>query len=318
MILSSFSLRIIAGCTLFILAIIAVLKGLDPLIERGPMRYINQDNTRYLDAAYEKSIKGSLILSVIKSTVAIIEGSEVGIGFSLEIGDIVQALYDYIDIAWKTALAASAILLMTKVIYSVIGMIDHYCLSLFLFALCAFFLVSASHRIGMKIAPLLQTLASFLAVAVATLYIVIPLTLYGTARLSALLTQPLISEATEGFHALGNEFSAESISEKILPQDSVQGQSFLSRLNVTHHYDGIKKKIKELGLSIKEKLDAVAIWTVRLIAGYLLDCIIFPLTIFFILLPLTKGAFKYCLDAGRNSGLKTEISALIDGYAKRL
>ena len=56
------------------------------------MGMVTDSNREYLTEAFDRSLVGFLVLSGIKSGLAIIEGSEVGIGFNLEIGDIVQYL----------------------------------------------------------------------------------------------------------------------------------------------------------------------------------------------------------------------------------
>ena len=88
----------------------AVTGILDKSIGFFGMQRLGEANDAYLQEAFDRSLSGFLILSGIKSGLAVIEGSEVGIGFNLEIGDIVQSVYDYVDIAWKTALAGGAVL----------------------------------------------------------------------------------------------------------------------------------------------------------------------------------------------------------------
>ena len=55
-----------------------------------------------------------LTLSLLKGTTDIIEGSTVNVsmivGMEIEIGDIVQPIYDMINILWKVSLASVIIL----------------------------------------------------------------------------------------------------------------------------------------------------------------------------------------------------------------
>ena len=57
-----------------------------------------------------------MILSAIKSGVAVLERSRVSIAFNLQVGDIVQSIYDYVDIAWKSALAGCTILFLMRMV----------------------------------------------------------------------------------------------------------------------------------------------------------------------------------------------------------
>ena len=66
------------------------------------------DTTNY---TLERQSASFLIVSTLKSSLAVIEGSDIGVGFSLEVGDIMQATYDLVDFTWKILLYG--ILLMT-------------------------------------------------------------------------------------------------------------------------------------------------------------------------------------------------------------
>lgn len=60
--------------------------------------------------ALDRNLKSFLTVSGIKAVVALLEGSSVGVGFELEVGDLVQPAYDYIDFVWKLLLYALLIL----------------------------------------------------------------------------------------------------------------------------------------------------------------------------------------------------------------
>ena len=110
------------------LACFAAAAGLmDKTIDFLGMQHVGDANDAYLQEAFDRSLAGFLVLSGIKSGLAVIEGSEVGIGFNLEIGDIVQSVYDYVDIAWKTALAGGTVLLITRMSLEAVTTIDHWC-----------------------------------------------------------------------------------------------------------------------------------------------------------------------------------------------
>ncbi|MBI5897208.1 MAG: hypothetical protein HZB24_14795, partial [Desulfobacterales bacterium] len=47
-------------------------------------------NDGYLDRAFDRALAGFLLLSGIKSGLAIVEGSSVGVGVQVELGDAVQ------------------------------------------------------------------------------------------------------------------------------------------------------------------------------------------------------------------------------------
>jgi ABC-type multidrug transport system fused ATPase/permease subunit len=63
-----------------------------------------------LDESLAKNLGTFVLVSGLKSCVAVIEGSSVGVGFELEVGDLVQPVYDYIDFFWKMFLFAFLVL----------------------------------------------------------------------------------------------------------------------------------------------------------------------------------------------------------------
>ena len=105
--------KVIKPCIAFLLfvgIIFAVTGHIDRFLGSFGLAKINQLNEHYLEESFDKAFRGFLVLSAIKSGVAVLEGSEVGLGFNLEVGDIVQSIFDYVDTAWKTTLAAATVL----------------------------------------------------------------------------------------------------------------------------------------------------------------------------------------------------------------
>lgn len=62
-----------------------------------------------LDASLARNATSFAALSGLKGMLAVIEGSSVGVGFQLELGDLVQPAYDYLDLVWRAFLAALAL-----------------------------------------------------------------------------------------------------------------------------------------------------------------------------------------------------------------
>ncbi|MBW2119095.1 MAG: hypothetical protein JRH09_14405, partial [Deltaproteobacteria bacterium] len=82
---------------LLILTYLAGGGNIDRYFEMCGMHKITTSNEKYLPNSFDKALDGFLVLSGIKMGLAVVEGSEVGIGFNLEIGDLVQAAYGYVD-----------------------------------------------------------------------------------------------------------------------------------------------------------------------------------------------------------------------------
>lgn len=60
--------------------------------------------TERVDAALERNQDTFLVLSAAKAAVAVVEGSGVGVGFELQIGDVVEPVLDLLDFFWRLLL----------------------------------------------------------------------------------------------------------------------------------------------------------------------------------------------------------------------
>jgi hypothetical protein len=60
--------------------------------------------TEQVDAALERNQDTFLILSAAEAAVAVVEGSGVGVGFDLQIGDVVQPVLDLVHFFWRLLL----------------------------------------------------------------------------------------------------------------------------------------------------------------------------------------------------------------------
>src|SRR4029077_16580025 len=62
------------------------------------------------DDSPQRDKKPFFVITGIKTALAVVEGSEVGVGFELKIGDVVQAPYDTVNFFWEMFLYAFLIL----------------------------------------------------------------------------------------------------------------------------------------------------------------------------------------------------------------
>jgi hypothetical protein len=278
------------------------------------MGRVSDANAAYIQQAYDRALNGFLILSGIKTGLAVIEGSEVGIGFSLEVGDVVQTLYDYVNIAWRTALAGGTVLLLTRLTLQTITLIDHWCLAAcLLFALLFFlarWLLPRWHRVSQMFreAILMATVFSL------ALYFMLPFSIAGAAFLSQKITQPLIETSHAGFDALRADFSSDKLTHMLLSDTPSEDDSMLSKLDLTAHLAEAKARAEQMAEHFKSKTAQVATLTIKLIAGYLFDCIIFPLSFFLVLYVFAKYMTRYLLGIGAGQRVGREIEAVFKRY----
>ncbi|NQU44987.1 hypothetical protein HQ520_17005, partial [bacterium] len=78
--------------------------------------YLQEQSAGLVDEALEDNVKGFAAVSAVKAALALVEGSSVGVGFDLQVGDLVQPAYDYVDFVWRVFLWATFILMTYKIL----------------------------------------------------------------------------------------------------------------------------------------------------------------------------------------------------------
>lgn len=270
---------------------------------------LSRANHRYLDASYDRALEGFLVLSAVKSGLAVIEGSEVGIGFSFEVGDLVQSVYDYVDIAWKTVLAGGTILLITRLALDGVTLVDHYVLTLAFFLLLLLAAVQGLFPRSRAIARILKSLAATLGFIVLLLYLVLPLSVLGASRLSDALTRPLIQDSYDTFNQVSRTFL-----DGGTLNDTGDASALQSPKGLRERYGYLKKRLQELEAYLGAQAKSLAGTTFQLIAGYLFDCVIFPLAFLAVLILFLKGMPGYLVKMERDRRM---VRSLREATAQR-
>ncbi len=287
--------QVIKGIMLGLVAVAMILTMTgyaETLIQSAGMGSVTDSNRDYLTDAFDRSLVGFLILSGIKSGLAIIEGSEVGIGFNLEIGDIVQSVYDYVDVAWKTALAAGVILLMTRFCLDAVALVDHWFLALMLLSIGVYWVLVWYQPQMKRVNRLARESMIFLTVVALTLYIVLPIAISGASFLSRSITQPLIEATQDEFQEINQAFSPQRMHSSLFPPET-ESESIFSSLDFTARFEKTKERFQAIGEYFKNETRHIAVLTLKLVAGYLFDCIVFPLTFFVILYLFARNFIRF-------------------------
>jgi len=107
--LSSKQFRIASAIVLIALGLLCIAKT--PWV--ADVTYytaINDRAVELIDETLERDTLTFLVITGIKTSLAMIEGSNVGVGFELQVGDVVQPAYDYVDFFWRAFLYAFMVL----------------------------------------------------------------------------------------------------------------------------------------------------------------------------------------------------------------
>jgi hypothetical protein len=262
-------------------------------------RYLTRANAAYLDDAFDKSLTGFLLLSSIKSGLAVVEGSQVGIGFNLEIGDIVQPVYDYVDIAWKAALAGGSIIIGMQLALKSLALVDQWVLTGLLLLVTAYLLCrwlwprrSGLHR-GLR-----EALRFTITLSVAC-YLLLPLSVTGAAALSRCITRPMIDKSHEELRQIEREIIPQKGDQSALSDLAEQG---LAGSSLKEKISEVRAGIRMLISVLKTETNHIATLALKLIAAYVFDCILFPLFFGLILITMIKGGVHYFFDISRIRG----------------
>ena len=283
---------------LIFLLVLLVLTGTgqtDKLLGHCGLNQLSTANRVYLEDSYNRSLKLFAVLSTIKVFLAVVEGSEVGVGFGLEIGDLVQAAYDHVNVAWKTVLAAAVILKCMQYFLDTAAYLDQW----FLFLALLFVTSMLTFRWYMPERSRPRRLARdgglFLTVLTVALYLSLPLAIAGGRQLSKRITEPSLSQAEQGI---------------------TQFKRDLNEVNQTDEnlLTGLKQRIDEMGRFIKEQASDLVTYLFTIIATYLFDCIVFPLSLFIFLLWSTRLGGHYFFSAKKTQNFKDDLDDMMARY----
>lgn len=310
-IFKSIIVLILLGATFF-----AATGHLDVWIHKCGGSVISDTNKEYLDESFDRSMKGFLVLSAIKGGLAVLEGSEVGVGFNLQVGDIVQSIYDYVDVAWKTSLAGGTILLLIQLLLQTTELFDHWCLFSLLLTSLLLFLLTWFRPKQKRLNRILKECLLFVSVMTVALYLILPVSIAGAAFLSKQITRPLVEEAQQGFESIQEDLTPTALNKRFFPE-SQEEDSLWSLLDFNAKLQNSKDAIIEMAAYLNKITEDFAIWTIKIIAGYLFDCIIFPLAFFIAVYILTKNLLAYLIGIRRDLTIREDFETILARYYEK-
>lgn len=289
--------HLLKRCLLSAALIIALGLSATGFMDRGldvcGLGYLSRVNDRYLDAAFQKSMSGFLVLSSVKSALAVVEGSEVGVGFSLELGDVIQPVYDYVDMAWKAALAGGSILVGMQLALKGLGLVDNWVLAGVLLFVLLQMLASWCLPHWRRLRGGLGEVVRFGASTAVALYLLLPLSVTAAASLSDHITRPVLEASHQELRRIEAQIRPRYLNQETLADmagEGLSGPSLASRLTDTAA--GIRRLITFL----KSQTEKVAALAFRLIAAYVFDCVLFPLFFGLVFMTMLRSGVRYFFE----------------------
>ena len=267
---------------LIIIGIIFCIFGImDKIFEHTIFNFFKNLTMPYLEKTYEESKKMFLTLSLLKGTTDIIEGSTVNVsmivGMEIEIGDIVQPIYDMINILWKVSLASVVILKIETIYYEIFKVK----LATILTFISLITLLPYTFYKN-KITEILKKISKYSFFILLYIYVVLPSVIYINSTITQYFEkeykEPAIAELNQDLGRL-NKVKDEMIS---LDQSK-------SIFNIPGQIDSAKVKInnftKEINVISKDLIEDTPV----IIGIILLSSIILPLLMAILLYVATKS-----------------------------
>lgn len=275
------------------------------IADRHVFKHLNSGlekaNASYLDSSLTKALVGFGTMSAIKAGLDVIEGTtvgaEVGVTASVQVGDVVKPAYDYVDIAWRTLLTSCVMLLSLKYLLQVAGMIGGFTLGCSLF-IAALLLTLRWFRPNLvRVRSILRDLLSFTVIISFALYYILPLSVWGASKLSQTITRPSIEEAQRGFEGAKNA---------LFPEE--QGST---NRGVLAKIKQIPEQLERVVVSVKAATKDMVLWAIKLITGYLFDCIVFPIALFLMLLSASRAVLRYCFQRNVQRSMRDDLARVL-------
>jgi len=286
-----------------ILLLAAVVLAGRGVIDRGlgwcGLNRLTEINSRYLDRAFDSALAGFMILSGIKSGLAIVEGSSVGVGVDVELGDVVQPVYDYVDIAWRAAMAGASVIALMQLALQGLAMVDHWALALFFLMWVIAWLAAGLWPRRLQRHVILKAGVRFTATLCLALYLLLPLTISGASLISQRITKPLHDSSQAQFEILGATLSPEGLYRRFFPEGEDADET--STFDLKGKISKMGREVKALAAFLKLETEHLAATALKLIAAYLFDCILFPLFFGLILMTMLKSGVRYLFELDRAS-----------------
>lgn len=251
----------------------------------------------YADNIYEVNRNAFVVLSVLKAGLDIVEGSTIGasvfVTTEIEVGDVVQPIYDIVNVLWYATLVVTVIVKAEQLFYEYFGQsmfIYIIYTALILYLIRNMIIIFVPEKIS-KIKPiehtnrLIKKIVKALFLFSTMIYIIIPVALLISLKIS--------SEITEDMFAKPLVEISDSVDKLTKVQDKIfELDKDKSIFNVSSQYEDLEKDIVELKDVSSSTLDTLSKSVPLIIASMLFTNFILPMLVIYFLYQLFKYMFR--------------------------
>ena len=298
--------------SLLLVFIILSLTGLMSSVQQELILPAAED---YVAESQEKALAAFVTISVVKGLVAVVEGSDV---VGIEVGDIVQPLYDSIDITWKLITACLATLYALEVVLRMCG----YLGSVFLTVLLILIGVTQFYS-----NDLLKKLAYFVGVLAFAFYLAIPVSLCFSGKISSSYSEGIQDEFELRMGEFEDSFSSRL--EEAKSAGLIQMEGWPPRVEGSFPSFSIEwpdigsvsspqyQVIAGIIVDMKELIDVLPEVLLRTGVTWLLDVIVIPLGMLFLLYKLLLIFIESFLGSFRAHKFEKAVSKVLEDQLKK-
>ncbi len=237
----------------------------------------------YIKASYEESKKLFVTLSLLKGVADVIEGSTVNVsmilGMDIQVGDVIQPIYDIINSIWKVALASIVVLKLETIYFEIFkAKIGSFLIFLSLIAILPYTFFKNN------ITKIFREVSKYIVLVFLSVYVMLPTGILISSGISNYFEteykKPAIEELDRSLERLNK-----------VKDDLFKLEQSKSIFNIPGQIESAKNRIDNFGKEINNVSQDLIENTPIIIGIMLLSYIILPLIIVFVLFKLMKMLF---------------------------
>ena len=266
---------------LIILGIIFCIFGVMNVIFENTIFNLLKNLTKpYLDKTYDESKKLFLVLSLIKGTTDVIEGSTVNVsmilGMEIEVGDIVQPIYDIINILWKISLASTVILKLESLYFEIFKVkIANLLIFISLVSLLPYTFIKN------KVTSIFKSISKYSFFILVFIYLVLPVSLLINSYISRYFEEEYKKPAIEKLDKSLDKLN--EVKDRLFTFEQSK-----SIFDVPGQINSTKEKVEDFNKEIVSVSKSLSENTPLIIGIMLLTTIILPILIILFLYKVTR------------------------------
>ncbi len=286
---------------------IFIIFSLTGLLTSFQQKIVLSPAQNYVLDAQEKALAAFITISIVKGLVAVIEGSEVA---GIEVGDIVQPLYDSINITWELITASLATLYILEIILKICQFLGPWIL-IILFILIGVMQFFAGRS--------LKRATLFFAVLGFVVYFAIPASLFFSGKISNNYSKSIQEEFAIEMEHFKTEYEARFQTLEDVGLIEISGWpptvtgSFPDYVIHWPDLQNISLPKYQVAAAIftdmKDLIEVLPELLLKTGATWLLDIMIIPLGMLFILYKVGIFFIKTFIDDSRAEKLREGVSS---------